>query len=120
MEEYVLPSFNDLEPEDKEGGINLEHYIRFITTLPDQESPVLFGLHENANITYAIHESSAITSDILKMTSTSGSGDSSQANELVRKMASDIKSQIPDVFKTKEVEQKYPFLYEESMNTVLL
>jgi dynein heavy chain, axonemal len=35
-------------------------------------------------------------------------------------MATDILSQVRDPFLLKEVEKKYPFNYEESMNSVLL
>jgi hypothetical protein len=36
------------------------------------------------------------------------------------KMAREILIQIREPFKIKEVEKKYPFKYEESMNSVLL
>ena len=36
------------------------------------------------------------------------------------KMAKEILYQIREPFKIKEVEKKFPFRYEESMNSVLL
>ena len=39
---------------------------------------------------------------------------------MVKKMTQDILSSLREPFKIKEVERKYPFKYEESMNSVLL
>ena len=33
-----------------------QDYYEYVVTLPDDESPALFGLHENANISLAISE----------------------------------------------------------------
>lgn len=35
-------------------------------------------------------------------------------------MAEDIRSQVREPYKIKEVEKKFPFEYKESMNSVLL
>jgi len=35
---------------------NLKEYLDYIKSLPDEESPELMGLHENANITQAMYE----------------------------------------------------------------
>jgi dynein heavy chain len=52
---------------------------------------------------------------------TSGSGeDSNQSNDQAIKMLEDILNQLREPFKIKDVEKRYPFKYEESMNSVLL
>lgn len=40
--------------------------------LPDEESPLLVGLNENASITYAINEATSIINDVLSITKNSG------------------------------------------------
>lgn len=40
--------------------------------LPDEESPLLFGLNENANITYEINEANNIVNDILSISKNAG------------------------------------------------
>lgn len=50
--------------------------------------------------------------------SAESAGDGS--SELVKKITSDILGTIREPFMIKEVERKYPFTYEESMNSVLL
>ena len=81
------------------------------------------GLHENANITQAINEANDIFACVLKLTSASqsegGDGAGSEA-DFAMKMTQDILAQIREPFKIKEVEKKFPFKYEESMNSVLL
>jgi dynein heavy chain len=53
------------------------------------------------------------------MNRTGGSGEDNNLDQ-VRKMASDFLSLVPEPFRVKDVEMKFPFTYEESMNTVLL
>jgi dynein heavy chain len=86
----------------------------------------LLGLHLNASITQAINDTQAILSDILQISrltpsssSNVGSGNASGAGQALR-LINEIVPQIRDTFKIKEVEKKFPFKYEESMNSVLL
>lgn len=71
-----------------------------------------------------MHESSTIFGNILRLTESSSSGQSASQNEdtasLVKKMTGDILDSLREPFKIKEVERKFPFMYEESMNSVLL
>jgi len=96
-----------------------DDYLEFVSCLPDEESPGLVGLHQNAIITYSINESLAISADLLTLQSTGGAGVGS-SNAQVAKMAAEILYQIREPFKIKEVEKKYPFTYSDSMNSVLL
>lgn len=48
-----------------------EEYMEYVQNLPDEESPKLVGLHENANIVQAINESTGILEDILKVSRSS-------------------------------------------------
>jgi dynein heavy chain len=50
--------------------------------------------------------------------SSGGSGDSRET--IIGRMAKDIESKAPPVFNTEHVTKKFPTLYNESMNTVLL
>ncbi len=99
-----------------------EDYQEYIRGLPDEESPMLVGLHENANITYAMNESTDIVADILALSKNSGAEGQAggSTNVQAMKMAREILYQIREPFKIKEVEKKWPFKYEESMNSVLL
>lgn len=70
-----------------------------------------------------MQEANTIFQNTLRLTesSTSGaSGSSEDSNQLVMKITQDILGSLREPFKVKEVEKKYPFKYEESMNSVLL
>ena len=58
----------------------LEDYLDFVTKLPEEVSPELFGLNENADINYAISETNTIIYDILSLSSNQSSGSSSSSN----------------------------------------
>ena len=93
--------------------------------LPDEENPQLVGLHPNASITQAINDSSYIIREIqsISISSKDSGGDASssnKANETAVRMATDVLKQISEPFKVVEIEKKFPFNYEESMNSVLL
>lgn len=66
-------------------------------------------------------ESNTIFQNTLRLTESSAAGSVSEdSNQLVMKMTQDILSTLREPFKIKEVERKFPFTYEESMNSVLL
>lgn len=116
-------------------GETVKETIEYVKGLPDEESPQLMGLHENANITQAIAESLDIFQNVLKLTA----GDNAQAPQKdddssgaskrngqsattiqAKKIIADVKQMIRQPFKVKEVEKKFPFRYDESMNAVLV
>lgn len=69
----------------------LHDYRSFIDTLPAEDAPDLFGMHENANLTLKISESASIIGTVLEIqprTSTSSGGKSSdqQVLDLIAEM----------------------------------
>ncbi|EMP33877.1 Dynein heavy chain 1, axonemal [Chelonia mydas] len=99
---------------------DLNGYIQYIKSLPLNDIPEIFGLHDNANITFAQNETFALLGAIIQLqpkTSTSGGRG---REELVEEVSKDILKKVPDPINLQEVMLKYPVLYEESMNTVLV
>ncbi|CAH3114243.1 unnamed protein product [Pocillopora meandrina] len=97
-----------------------DSYLEYIRSLPLTPDPEVFGLHENADITKNQRETQQLFDGILLTLprQTSSGGKSSQ--EVIEDLACDILSKIPLPFDTEMVQKKYPVLYEESTNTVLL
>jgi dynein heavy chain len=99
--------------------------INFIRTLPLLPAPEVFGLHENADITKDLNETTLVLTTILStgasLDSSGGgkSGGGKTFDELVDDLAHDILAKLPANFDIEAVSKKYPVLYEESMNTVL-
>ena len=59
-------------------------YIKYIKQLPLNDSPELFGLHENANMTYAQNETFAILDKFLLMQAKTGGGGGKSQEEVCR------------------------------------
>eukprot|EP00818_Percolomonas_sp_WS_P004771 CAMPEP_0117446884 /NCGR_PEP_ID=MMETSP0759-20121206/6580_1 /TAXON_ID=63605 /ORGANISM="Percolomonas cosmopolitus, Strain WS" /LENGTH=4305 /DNA_ID=CAMNT_0005239183 /DNA_START=148 /DNA_END=13065 /DNA_ORIENTATION=- len=121
--EEILNEGYALDPEGKyfvppEGPH--EAYSKYIETLPVNPPPSIFGLHDNANISKNQLESLELFNSALSTQQTSGGGSGSTMEEVVDEQARDILEKLPPVFDIEEIQQKYPVLYEESMNTVLV
>ncbi|KAM8960487.1 dynein axonemal heavy chain 3 [Pelodytes ibericus] len=96
-----------------------QSFVDYIRGLPLITHPEVFGLHENADITKDNQETNQLFNDILLTLprQTAGRGKSSQ--EIVEDLARDILNKLPNDFNLENVMEKYPVVYEESMNTVL-
>lgn len=84
--------------------------------------PEVFGLHDNADITKDINETNAMLAALLATGgSAGGSGGADLATEdRVRGVVRDCLRKLPDNFDIEETQAKYPVVYEESMNAVLV
>ena len=98
---------------------NKQGYIDYIDGLPMLDSPQLFGLHENANITYAIAQSNRMVDTVIKLQSGGGGGGGGDDDATVDALADSMLKRLPDNFDMEKVEAKFPIMYEQSMNTVL-
>ncbi|XP_037386166.1 dynein axonemal heavy chain 1 isoform X5 [Talpa occidentalis] len=99
---------------------DLNSYLSYIKTLPLNDMPEIFGLHDNANITFAQNETYALLGAIIQLQPKSSSVGGQSREEIVEKVAQNILLQMPESINLKLVMTKYPVLYEESMNTVLV
>uniref|UniRef100_A0A803TCL5 Dynein axonemal heavy chain 3 n=1 Tax=Anolis carolinensis TaxID=28377 RepID=A0A803TCL5_ANOCA len=90
-----------------------QSYIDYLKSLPITTNPDVFGLHENADITKDNQETNLLFNGILLTLPRQAGG------ETVEELAKDILSKLPPDFDLESVMEKYPVLYEESMNTVL-
>ncbi|XP_030856161.1 dynein heavy chain 3, axonemal-like [Strongylocentrotus purpuratus] len=109
-----------------------ESYTEYIKSLPLMPHPEVFGLHENADITKDQKETQQLFDGILltlprqasvvqnRKRKKKASGGEKSSQQIIEDLASDILSKIPPNYNLEEVQKKYPVLYEESMNTVLV
>jgi len=102
------------------GGHNdVEDYITYIEKLPVLDSPEIFGLHENARITCARNETSALLSNLMRITPRNSGASADNRNEILS-IVDRISSMITIEFNLEKVKSVYPIDYEFSMHTVLL
>jgi dynein heavy chain len=94
----------------------LEH----IKELPQRESPEVFGIHENGDISRQIEETKQLFESILKTQEGSDSSGQKSSEETLQEVAEEILNSLPEPFNVEQAIEKYPISYNESMNTVLV
>ena len=83
---YVLPDCK-----------TIEEYNEFITNLPIQDIPEVFGLHANADITYQINTAKGVLDQILEVQpKEGGGGNKGESREsIVARVAADMLGKLP-------------------------
>ncbi|KAM4652007.1 dynein axonemal heavy chain 1 [Discoglossus pictus] len=127
LQDFYQPSVLTEGHEFSESGVyheisttyDLNGYLQYIRSLPLNDMTELFGLHENANITFAQNESFTLLGSLVKLQPRTQSSGGSR-DEIVEEIAEGILKKVPALIPVQEVMAKYPVLYQESMNTVLL
>eukprot|EP00164_Ancoracysta_twista_P004479 GFYU01006044.1.p1 GENE.GFYU01006044.1~~GFYU01006044.1.p1 ORF type:complete len:643 (-),score=209.30 GFYU01006044.1:95-2023(-) len=102
----------------------LSTYLEYLDALPTADAPEIFGMHENANITFQLQETHKIIDTVLGMQPRVASGEGEMTpEEIVGALASSILEALPDVLDKEYAE---PSLFEvdengqiQSMSTVL-
>ena len=96
-------------------------YLKYIKKLPGVSHPEVFGMHENAAIITAQAETRDILETILNSQPRASAGSKEQERDItVLTLAKSIEAKTPMPFDIEVLAKKYPTLYEESMNTVLM
>lgn len=100
--------------------------IEYIQKLPIVTNPEVFGLHENADISKNMNETNTLligvflTQTQLRAGPKRDEGSSqTQTDDPVITLCSDILTRLPQTFDIETIAEKYPVLYNNSMNTVL-
>jgi len=95
-------------------------YLAYLDSLPQIAEPEVFGMHSNADISKDQKETNMLFDGILCTLPRQNSAAGKGPNEVVDEMCSNILSDVAKPFDTEAVGMRYPVLYAESMNTVLL
>jgi dynein heavy chain len=76
---------------------DLESYRKYIDGLPLKDAPEIFGMHENANITYQMQESEKIVSTVLSIQPRISSSEAGKTpDEIVIEKAIELKEGLPE------------------------
>jgi dynein heavy chain len=94
--------------------------VDYIKSLPLEAKPEIFQLHENADITKNQLETDLIFKSILLTQTRQDSSGGKTNEEIVLDVASDMLERLPPAFDIAKVKEKFPVVYSESMNTVLI
>jgi len=114
---YKFSTSGEYYCPDAESVENFQEYIRGMSLSPNPEA---FGMDENCNITCAENEALNLLAGMLTVSSKGGgSGDGQSQEDVMEDTAKSILERTPTPFDPDLIDQRYPSLYEESMNTVL-
>ena len=116
----MVSPFISFFPSQSVALASLQKYMTYIRSLPINDNPELFGLHDNANITFAQNETFTLLSGLLQLQPKQSSGGGISREEVVENTAKGILEQVPKPIPLDPVAKKFPVKYEESMNTVLV
>ncbi|CAG9819626.1 unnamed protein product [Phaedon cochleariae] len=95
-------------------------YMEYIKTFPINDDPSLFGMHPNADITFAQVQTYLCLSTLLKLQPKQVGGAAASQEEVTTKSARTILDQLPKPFDLELISKRYPVRYEESLNTVII
>nr|CAH7764698.1 unnamed protein product [Callosobruchus chinensis] len=95
-------------------------YIEYIKTFPINDDPDVFGLHQNADISFAQAQTYLCLATLLKLQPKQVGGAASSQEEVTSSVARSILETLPKLFDLELISRKYPVLYEESLNTVII
>ncbi|KZC10625.1 Dynein heavy chain 5, axonemal [Dufourea novaeangliae] len=85
---------------------NLQGYLDYIDGMPATDTPEVFGLHPNADITYQINTAKGILDTILSVQPKEGGTQGGETREnVVYKLASDMLAKLPKQYNSFEVKE---------------
>jgi len=97
-----------------------EYMIEQIRDMALVDPPGVFGFHENANLTREQNETYSMMNNLLVMVGQAAVGEGASPEDIVKEVANDIAARCPHDWNLEHTMVKYPTMYEESMNTVLI
>jgi dynein heavy chain len=120
--DYVPAENADNEPRgdgEAQKSLAYDFHLEHIKTLPLVSPPGVFGFHENASLTKEMNETYNMCSELLLTAAQAGGGGGNTADAVVGTISKDVLDRVPKQWNIDKVQQKFPTLYTESMNTVL-
>ncbi|KAH8876868.1 Dynein heavy chain 7, axonemal [Schistosoma japonicum] len=100
--------------------MDYSEYLEFIKSLPATQTPEVFGMHENVDITRELSETRTLFDSILLTVGQTSSEGGGLSDSRIDAIANDILEKLPNAYDISNAYKKYPVKYEESMNTVLV
>lgn len=83
-------------------------FLEYIKSMPPKDSPMIFGLHPNADLTYRLNESNELLATLLSTQpkDVSGGSGKSREEEVKEKLEKELIPQLPEDFIELEVEER--------------
>merc|ERR1719311_560603 len=80
-------------------GLEIAVFRNHIDTIPPVDSPLIFGLHTNADLTYRLKEAAEMIATIIEtQPKDAGGGEGKSVDEIVKELSLDLLSKMPPDF----------------------
>ncbi|CAE8603461.1 unnamed protein product [Polarella glacialis] len=95
-------------------GLEIQNFRDAIETIPPVDSPLIFGLHPNADLTYRLKEASEMIATIIEtQPKDSGGGGGKSMDEIVKDLCTELLEKLPpdfveEIFRAQIVKLKGP------------
>jgi dynein heavy chain len=126
LDDYYTPNILDDDYKFSKSGTyfappngTLDNFREYVRSLPYNEGPEVFGLHDNANISCALAETAGLLNTALSLQPRASGGGGKSWGESLAELAGDIAERVPPIFDIEKALILFPVRYDESMNTVL-
>lgn len=113
--------FNNIKDYPLPSDLKYDEMIRYINNnVPIEDKPSIFGMHGNADITFAINETNQLLStSLLTLPRQISSKDGHSIEEQVKERAMFVKEKLPSRFDIDKIRSLHPVMHSESLNSVL-
>ncbi|KAH8073158.1 dynein light chain binding protein [Aureococcus anophagefferens] len=98
----------------------LASYLDYIDSLPMMPEPEVFGMHDNASITFALNEADENCAIIQSLQPRTSGGGGMSREDVVAKAAQDMEATLPVPWDVDAVYLLYPTAYDECLNTTIV
>jgi dynein heavy chain, axonemal len=94
---YAPPAVSSSASSGASGGTSLAAVTQYFESLPLTDDPEVFGMHENANVTFNTYESLLLMSTLLSLQPRSrGGGTGKSSDDLVVELAEQYEEECPE------------------------
>ncbi|XP_075913388.1 dynein axonemal heavy chain 1-like, partial [Petromyzon marinus] len=125
--------------------VSVQGYLQYARSLPLSDSPAVFGLHPNASVALARSDTAALLVALLRTQPQEaagaggaggggggagggagggggggGGGGARSRDEVVEEVARHVLHELPEPLAERELMERFPVRYDESMNSVLV
>jgi dynein heavy chain, axonemal len=98
---------NDFQYKIAYTGTDINEYRRYISSFPDVDSPEIFGLHPNADLTFRVKEVNALFNTLGETQPKGSSGGGGVSREdVVYDKAADLLEKLPEDYKEDDYKEK--------------
>ena len=101
-------------------GSPLASYLDYIDSLPMMPEPEVFGMHDNASITFALNEADSNCTIIQSLQPRTSGGGGVSREDVMAKSAADMEATLPAPWDVDAVYLRYPTAYDECLNTTIV